>query len=127
MLPDNNPKTRFGMTKPSLSKNPPSAELYMALAMMDGAKKYSAFNWRGNQVTASIYVDACKRHLNAWFDGEELAPDSCVPHLAHAIACLAILIDAVETGNLKDDRPPAGSFARLVEKWTTKNVPPTNP
>lgn len=116
--PDNNPKTLLGILKPSLSKVPPAALLYIALGFMDGATKYGAFNWRTNKVSATIYVDACLRHLEAWFDGEELAEDSLFPHLAHAMACLAIIVDAKEQGCLIDDRPPAGSMARLLKKWT---------
>lgn len=116
--PDNNPKTVLGIVKPSLSKVPASALIYMALGFMDGARKYGAFNWRSKKVTASIYIDACKRHLDMWFDGEELASDSKFPHLAHALACIAIIVDAKENGSLVDDRPTPGSAARLIEQWT---------
>lgn len=118
VYPDNNPKTAIGVTKPSLSKVPPAAVLYTALAFMDGARKYGPFNWRTKKVTASIYIDAAKRHLDAWFDGEELADDSGLPHFAHALACIAILVDAKECGVLVDDRPPPGCTARLLREWT---------
>jgi len=72
---------------------------------MNGADKYGPYNWRGNAVIASIYVDAAMRHLMQWFEGEEEAGDSLVHHLGHAIACCAILLDAQTTGNLIDDRP----------------------
>lgn len=72
---------------------------------MDGADKYGAYNWRAKQVQADVYVDAALRHITAWFEGEELAQDSKVHHLGHAIACCAILLDAQETGNLVDNRP----------------------
>lgn len=122
--PDDNPKTALGIAKVSLSKNPPAASIYMALAMMDGAKKYGPYNWRQKKVTASIYIDACKRHLDAWFDGEELADDSKVPHLGHAMASIAIIVDALETGNLNDDRPVPGAAPALFKKYTlTKSAP----
>lgn len=81
---------------------------------MDGADKYGPYNWRDNAVIASIYVDAATRHLTAWLEGEELAADSEVHHLGHAIACLAILLDAQETGNLVDDRPKGKNIASKV-------------
>jgi hypothetical protein len=115
-----NPKDLIGAKKPSLSKVPPAAVLYTALAMMNGADKYGAFNFRSSRVIASIYVDACKRHLDAWFDGEECASDSGVPHLGHAMACIAIIVDCIENGNLCDDRPPAGNMSALIDKWTKK-------
>lgn len=73
--------------------------------MMDGATKYGAYNWRNKSVSASIYIDAAKRHLDLWFEGQEFASDSKVHHLGHALACCAILLDAQECGRLIDDRP----------------------
>lgn len=125
VLPDNNPKTRFGVTKPNLFLVPPASIIYQALAMQDGARKYGPYNWRGNSVTASIYVAAALRHIMAWMDGEELAADSQKPHLGHALACLGILVDAKETGNLIDDRPLAGATSKLIDGWTTPTVTET--
>jgi hypothetical protein len=45
---------------------------------MNGAGKYGPYNWRDRAVRASIYVDACERHLNAWLDGAEDVTDSGV-------------------------------------------------
>jgi hypothetical protein len=122
---DNNPKTKFGMQKPSLSKIPGAALIYTALAFMDGAKKYDAYNWRENEVTASIYLDAAMRHLLAWQDGEHVSTDTQPPvsHLGHAMACLSILIDAYENGNLIDDRPKPGPSARLIKELTASLLP----
>ena len=75
------------------------------MAMMDGAEKYGPYNWRKISVRASIYIDAAKRHLDAWFEGQECASDSKVHHLGHALACCAILLDAQACGRLIDDRP----------------------
>jgi hypothetical protein len=115
-----NPKDLVGAKKVQLNLVPASSIIYQALAMEDGAAKYGPFNWRSNKVIASIYVAACMRHLQAWFDGEEEASDSHKPHLAHAIACLGILIDAKETGNLKDDRPVPGAAGKLIAEWEEK-------
>lgn len=117
--PDDNPKTVMGLKKPSLSKFPASALILGSLAMMNGADKYGAYNWRTKKVTASIYVDANDRHMKSWFDSrEELAADSQVHHLGHALASIAILIDAMVTGNLNDDRPPAGCAAEMIARFT---------
>ena len=113
-----NPKDLLGIKKVPLHLVPASSTIYQALAMADGAEKYGPYNWRDNKVIASIYVAACKRHLEAWFDSsEEYADDSGIPHLAHAVACICIIIDAYETGNLKDDRPVPGATAKLLKKW----------
>ena len=100
-----NPKDLIGSTKVSLTKLPAIASAWGAMAMMDGAKKYGPYNFRDKAVQASIYVDAAKRHLDCWFEGEEFADDSKVHHLGHALACIAILLDTQATGNLIDDRP----------------------
>lgn len=121
-----NPKDLLGLKKTRLSLVPPSSTIYQALAMEDGAKKYGPYNWRENAVIASIYVDAAKRHIDAWFDGEEFAPDSGKPHLGHALACLGIIVDALETGNLKDDRPLPGAAAKLLARFE-KKTPPAEP
>ncbi len=115
-----NPKDMIGQKKVDLSLIPPAALIYIALAMEDGAKKYGPFNWRENKVRARVYLAAAMRHIAAKLDGEELATDSLKPHLAHAMACLAIYVDAEETGNLHDDRPTPGAAARLIEKWEKK-------
>lgn len=112
-----NPKDLVGIKKVRLSLVPPSSMIYQALAMEDGAQKYGPYNWRENKVQASIYVDACYRHIQSWFDGENNASDSKKPHLAHAIACLGIIIDALETGNLVDDRPLPGKTSELIERY----------
>lgn len=115
-----NPKDLIGVKKVQLNLVPPSSIIYQALAMEDGAKKYGPYNWRENKVIASIYVAAALRHLQAWYDGEEVAADSQKPHLAHALACLGIIVDAKETGNLVDDRPKPGAASQLIAKWEKK-------
>jgi hypothetical protein len=116
-----NPKDKIGIKKPQLNLVPASSRIYQALAMEDGAKKYNPFNWREKKVKASIYIAACVRHMDQWYDSrEECAEDSGVPHLGHALACLGILVDAYETGNLIDDRPVAGKAVELLKKWTKK-------
>lgn len=111
-----NPKDLLGAKKVSLSKIPPVALALCAAAMMDGARKYTAFNWREKPVQAGIYIDAALRHLLAWFDREEEAYDSGVHHLGHAMACCAILMDAQASGCLVDDRPSGGgAFTRTLK------------
>jgi hypothetical protein len=89
-----------------------------SIAMLDGALKYGRSNFRTSGVQATIYTDACKRHINAWLEGEEVASDSGVPHLAHALACLAIIVDAQAAGVLNDDRMVQGGYLQLVEQLT---------
>ena len=116
-----NPKDRIGIHKPPLCLVPPSANILESAVLALGAKKYgSAFNWRNYSVQASIYVSAAMRHLAQWFDGQNDDSESGVSHLAHARACLGILIDAMATNHLVDDRPPPGASAALIAELTTK-------
>ena len=120
-LPDNNPKTKFGIQKVPLHLVPPSAIIYMAKAYGDGAKKYGAYNWRTTSIASSVYYAAALRHLMAWWDGEQVAADSGLPHLAHALACLGLLVEGTEVGNLVDDRPVNGVASLLMEKLKVQN------
>lgn len=113
---DVNPKTLVGARKIDLSLLPPAATIHGAHAMMDGAGKYGPYNWREKKVPARTYIAAAGRHLADFLDGEETAPDSGVHHLGHVIGCCAILLDAMETGNLIDDRPVKGAAAAILAR-----------
>lgn len=103
-MSDPNPKDAAGRAKLPLHLWPPAASALGSLGLLEGALKYGRNNWRATPVYASIYVAAAKRHLDAWFDGQDTAPDTGVPHLGNALACLAILVDAEAHGTLIDDR-----------------------
>jgi hypothetical protein len=120
--PDNNPKSAYGVKKaPVLSVTPASALLTLGQVMALGASKYGAFNWRSNSVAASVYVDAMLRHMLAWNGGEDIDSESGVSHLGHVMACAGILIDAMETGNLIDNRPPKDVAPELIQRFTKKD------
>jgi hypothetical protein len=105
--PDGNPKTAFGEQKPPMSDTPTTALQALGRVMRLGATKYGRFNWRVQNVSSTVYYDAAMRHLMAWFDGEDADYESGQSHLAHVMACCAILIDAREQGTLNDNRSPA--------------------
>jgi len=121
-----NPKDRVGAGKPPLHLIPPAAEILESVVMGLGARKYGEFNWRSSKVRATVYIAAAKRHLAQWLDGQDDDPESSVSHLAHARACLGVLLDAIATGNVIDDRPSAGPAAELIQKHT-KAVSLTSP
>lgn len=114
-----NPKTLVGRLKvPNLSVVPPTALIYLGTGMADGARKYGPYNWRDQPIEAGVYLDAAIRHLMCWQDGEENAQDSGVHHLAHAMATIGILADAMENGTMIDTRPKANkqTATRLLEE-----------
>lgn len=114
---DTNPKDLEGNKKTPISLVPPSAIIYLAEGFREGAQKYGPYNWRKKKVQTMIYADATLRHLLAYIDGANIDPESGKPHLAGAIASLAVLIDATETGNLVDNRPPKGAASTLLERF----------
>lgn len=117
-----NPKDAVGASKVPMGYFPPAALLYASLGLWNGDIKYDKYNWReGGKVLASIYIDAVERHLGLWKSGEELDKRSGVPHLGHAMAGLAILVDALEGDYLVDDRPQNQyDFGALLDKWNAQ-------
>jgi hypothetical protein len=110
-----NPKDMIATNKVPFHLWPETASAYGALAMAEGAMKYGRSNWRHSGAKASVYYDAARRHLNAWFEGEDFDA-SGAPHLAHVLACVAILVDATEAGKLHDDRMYPGGYHGLTSR-----------
>ena len=64
-----------------------------------GAQKYSPGNWAHVPDARTRYYDAMMRHIESWWRGEKVDPDSGKPHLAHACCCILFLMafDKVKT------------------------------
>jgi hypothetical protein len=99
-----NPKKALGDLKPSVHFVPMEVMLQVAKVMELGAKKYGRMNWREQPIQASTYYSAMFRHMIAWFEGEDVDPESGQPHLAHAICCAMLVLDSERRGILIDDR-----------------------
>ena len=78
--------------KPQWSLLPWSALGEVVAVLGFGARKYGAHNWQHVLEAKTRYADAALRHLTAWLSGEQLDPESKLPHLAHAVCCLLFLI-----------------------------------
>lgn len=115
---DTNPKDRLGIKKVPLSLVPMAGLIYEALAFAEGAAKYGEFNWRNKAVRRRVYLEAILRHALAALAGEDLDPDSGLPHEAKIRACCGIILDARECGNLIDDRFEKDAAARLLAQFT---------
>jgi len=128
-----NPKDLIGSTKPALSTLPCPVLFEVGAAMTEGTK-YGRHNYRVVGVRASVYYDAAMRHLMSYWEGDDIDPDSGLPHLAKAMACLVILRDAEINRKLADDRPPRArpgwmkaaqlNTTRVLEKIKGKVLPP---
>ncbi len=113
-MKDTNPKTQYGLAKPSLTYVPPVGLFEVGRVMEIGAAKYGPMNWRKDPVSFSTYVNGALRHLLAAWDGEDFDRETKLRHLAHAAANLLILIDAEAQGTLFDDRPKAGTLDEFL-------------
>lgn len=115
---DSNPKMALGANKLPLHLWPETASAMGAMGLLDGMLKYGRSNFRPMGARASIYVDAARRHLGHWFEGEDTDPDSGLCHLCHVLACLAIIVDAQAAGVLEDDRQFPGGFRKTLNDLT---------
>lgn len=106
LLKDTNPKDAVGIKKAPLSTVSAPVMSEIGVAMLEGARKYGRHNYRISKVRYSVYYDAALRHLMSAWEGEDIDPDSGMPHLVKAMASLMVLRDAEIQGKLVDDRPP---------------------
>lgn len=83
---------KVALTVPKLRLDlvPPQTIRAIAEVLGFGAQKYCAHNWmRG--IAFSQLAAGVKRHLASFETGEEIDPESGLPHLAHALCGLTFL------------------------------------
>lgn len=102
-----NPKDAVAIDKVPLHFVSGIVKAYAAVAHFLGNVKYGAWNYRAGGARASVYKAALDRHMDRWWEGEKYDSVDGTPHLANALACINILIECQESGNLVDDRPPS--------------------
>jgi len=106
IIKNSNPKDALGIKKAPMSTVSAPVLMEMGLAMLEGDRKYGRHNYRVIGVRSSVYYDAAMRHLMAWWEGEDIDPDSGISHVTKALSCLSVLRDAMINENFTDDRPP---------------------
>lgn len=70
---------------------PPSAYYAISTVFTYGKHKYDSWNWAKGLAYSRMY-GALQRHLNAWFSGQDLDPETGFSHLWHAGCNIAMLI-----------------------------------
>lgn len=115
-IKQSNPKDAIGSRKVPFGLVPQQVVAEVGLAMLEGAVKYGAHNYRAIGVRASVYHDATHRHLAAWWEGQDTDPASGLHHITKALASLTVLRDAMIQGMCQDDRPPAAADPDWIEK-----------
>jgi hypothetical protein len=73
-----------------------------------GASKYADRNWERGYVWSLSYA-AMQRHAWAYWQGEDIDPESGSPHLAAVIFHALALMEFAHTNTSKDDRPRRGA------------------
>ena len=93
--------------KPRVELIPTDALLRAAEVFAYGADKYDAWNWAKGMSWTETYASVL-RHLFAWHRGEDIDPESGLPHAAHALTQMMVLVHFIETGTGEDDRHKEG-------------------
>jgi hypothetical protein len=95
--------TKFDAEKPRMELLDPYAIEQLACVLTFGAQKYAPWNWTKG-LAFSRLIGAALRHLFAFIKGEDLDPESNLPHLAHAMCCLMFLLSMTKRHPELDDR-----------------------
>lgn len=83
----------------------------VAKVMGFGQDKYDEYNYRkGEGLDYMRLYDAAQRHMLAWSLGEDIDPESGLPHLDHAAASIMMLSDLQSRGGKNDNRPKLPNF-----------------
>jgi hypothetical protein len=133
--PADNPKDATAFGKIPLELWPAAASAGGSLGILWGAFKYGRNNWRATSVKATVYLAAALRHIRASLEGSDHDPESQLDPIYHALASLAIYVDAKTAGTIIDDRNYPGGYnaaeakfgaeaRRLYELWGERPMAP---
>jgi len=97
---------KYDKGKPPIHLVPPECIIGAANVFGFGAAKYGENNWRYDVSNTSYgrTYSSIQRHLNAFWSGEDIDPESGLPHIDHAITQLMILKMQTIEGPEMDDR-----------------------
>ena len=82
---------KFDNGKLLYSLIPPETTKALAEVLTYGAQKYAPNNWQLVENGEVRYLDALFRHLEAYRAGEQVDPESGLPHLSHVLTNVAFL------------------------------------
>ncbi|KKW09801.1 MAG: hypothetical protein UY48_C0053G0003 [Candidatus Gottesmanbacteria bacterium GW2011_GWB1_49_7] len=107
-MPDDNQALRYNIGKAELHWLDawPHALKSVSAVFAYGAKKYAAYNYKKGARFSESYACA-RRHMTAWFNGEDVDAESGQHHLAHAAWNILRLLDEQQSPSpgTQDDRP----------------------
>jgi hypothetical protein len=108
------PGKKYDAGKPRLELISRSGEEGLARVLTMGAQKYDAWNWYKG-MSWSRLLGAMKRHTAAFAAGENLDPESGLPHIDHVQACAHFLSTYFHERLGVDDR----QVQKGPEEWTS--------
>lgn len=94
---------KFDGEKPRMDLLDPLALEGLATVLTFGAQKYAAHNWRKGIANTRL-IAAMLRHLFAIMRGEDLDPESGLPHIDHVGCCWMFLSNNMKVRPEMDDR-----------------------
>ena len=110
MIKKTNPKEIAAAQKPRFySGMPANVTREVSVGLMEGAMKYGKHNFRKSRIKSSLYIDATIGHINDYWEGEDIDPESNLHHITKAIGSLYVLRDAQMRDMCEDDRPPTSN------------------
>lgn len=97
---------KYDSDKPKIHLVVPKFITDIAHVLGFGAAKYGENNWRkdAHETQHSRTYSSIQRHLNAYWSGEDVDPESGLSHLAHAATQIMILMNHIEQHPEMDDR-----------------------
>lgn len=98
---------KFDSAKPRMELLSRVALEGMAQVLTFGAKKYDSHNWRKGFEWSRL-IGAAMRHLTAILDGEDMDPESGLPHVDHLACCVMFLSEHQKKNLGTDDRYKGG-------------------
>ena len=94
---------KYDNEKPRMDLLDPVALEGLAKVLTFGAQKYAAHNWRKG-IANSRLIAAMLRHLFAIMRGEDIDPESGLPHIDHLGCCWMFLSNNMKVRPEMDDR-----------------------
>lgn len=94
---------KYDNEKPPMALLDPEFLEGVARVLGFGANKYAADNWR-NGISYRRLISAAYRHLGAINKGEDVDPESKLPHSYHLGCCVMFLASMMNTRPDLDDR-----------------------
>ena len=103
VLPPTEGGVKFDQGKTRYDLLAPDALDAIAKVFTYGAEKYAPRNWERGMEWGRIYA-ALQRHLWAFWGGEDTDPETGMLHVAHAGACIVMLLSHQQRGLGTDTR-----------------------